>query len=206
MFNTVTFLSAPASWPPAADCYRSLPLLGQQQEELQRDLAAPWAPEACLARAPATSTAQLGSPTGQAPRCGLLTRTSAPAEQLLSHRFPPHLLCRITPLRTHNHQVDFSPTRVNKYRLLFSVCVCMCCNVCMFFLAAHDGDSVIIVNELKGKKQDSSRSVFVFSRSVILFLLKCVNFNVLFVHIVTYFSVFTVCHVSKLSYGSKNCK
>lgn len=31
----------------------------------------------------------------------------------------------------------------------------------MPFLAAYDGDSVIIVNEQKGKKQESSRLVFV---------------------------------------------
>lgn len=104
-------LTAPSSLPPAADCYRSLPLLGQQQEELQRDPAAPPAPGACLARAPATTPAQWGPPASQGSRHGLWTRTSAPAEQLLSHQLPPHLLCRITPLRTHNHQVK-SPTCV----------------------------------------------------------------------------------------------
>ncbi len=110
LFTPVTFSSAPASWPPAADCYSSLPLLGQQQEELQRDPAAPPAPGLCQARAPATSPAQWGPPTGQGSRRGLWTQTSAPSEQLLSHQLPPHLLCRITPLRTHNHQVNFSTT------------------------------------------------------------------------------------------------
>lgn len=39
----------------------------------------------------------------------------------------------------------------------------------MSFLAAHDGDSVIIVNEQKGKKQNSSRLVFVLVSVDILF-------------------------------------
>ena len=119
MLTPVTVSSAPASWPPAADCFSSLPLLGQQQKELQRHPAAPQAPGVCQARVPATSQAQWGQSIGQGPRHGLWTRTSAPAEQLLLHQFPPHLLCRIPPLRTHNHQVKFLHTCV--YTLLKSL-------------------------------------------------------------------------------------
>lgn len=108
VLTLVTFSSAPAFWPPPADCYSSLPLLGQQQVKLQSHPAAPPAQGACPARAPATSPAQCGSQTGQGPRHGRWTRTSAPAEQLHSRQLPPHLLCRITPLRTHNHHVIFS--------------------------------------------------------------------------------------------------
>lgn len=105
VLTPVALHSAPASWPPAADCYSSLPPLARQWEELQRWTAAPQVRGPCLAKALATSRVQWGPPTGPEPKRGLWIPISAPAEQLHLLQIHLQLLCRITPLRTHNCQV-----------------------------------------------------------------------------------------------------
>lgn len=116
-FSSVTFSSAPASWPPAADCYSTPLPLGQRQGKRQRDPAALPASGACQARAPAPFLAQWGPPTSQGTRHGLWTQTSV--EQLLSCQLPRLLLCKIPPLRTHIHQVRLCGNMKHQWITLF---------------------------------------------------------------------------------------
>lgn len=102
----VTFLSAPASWPPAAGCYSTPLRTAQRLGSLPRPRVAPPAHQGCPARAPAMFQAQCGPQTHQEAKCGHWTPTSTPVEQPPCPQFRRPLLCRIPLLRTHNHQVS----------------------------------------------------------------------------------------------------
>lgn len=104
--RSVTFPSAPASWPPVAGCCSTPPPTAWPQESLQRPQAVPPAHQYCPARAPAMFQAQCGHQTHQEPRCGHWTQTSTPTKQPLCPQFPRRRLCRTPLLRTHNHQVS----------------------------------------------------------------------------------------------------
>lgn len=99
------FVPAAAASSPAADNYRSLLQLGQQQEELQRDPAAPSVPGMYQVCPPVTFPAQWEPPASQRPRCGLGIQILVPIGQLLSHQLFPHQLYKTALLRTHSHQV-----------------------------------------------------------------------------------------------------
>lgn len=103
--SILSLVSAAAASSPAADNYRSLPQLGQQQEEPQRDPAAPSVPGMYQVSPPVTFPAQWEPPANQRARCGLRMQILIPVGQLLSFQLFPHQFCKTAPLRTRSHQV-----------------------------------------------------------------------------------------------------